>query len=270
MDLGEPIATGRTAEIFPWNGGQILKLYRREWPSSAVEHEARVARAVRDAGLPAPPVGDLVQIAGRAGLIFDRCGGRDLTSSMSRRPWRMRHGARLLARLHVQIHDAAVPALPSQREWLARRIGEATMLPLAVRQAALDALAAQPAGDRACHGDFHPGNVLLTRDAALVIDWPLVTSGNPVADVAQTSLLLTSAAPLSGRSAFLLRAPPLERARRWFCDLYLAAYTSTRTVCPRSLAEWTPLVAAARLADRVPGEIEPLHRIVLDSFPAAA
>jgi len=33
MDKGELIAEGRTAEVYAWREGQVLKLYRSWWPS---------------------------------------------------------------------------------------------------------------------------------------------------------------------------------------------------------------------------------------------
>src|SRR4030095_15455198 len=57
-----------------------------------------------------------------------------------------------------------------------------------------------PAGDRLCHGDFHPGNLLVCADRVSVIDWPNATRGVPEADYARTMLLLEQADPLPGTS----------------------------------------------------------------------
>ena len=48
------------------------KLFREWFSLSAIEHEARVARIVHESGLPVPAVGDLVEIAGRHGLVYER------------------------------------------------------------------------------------------------------------------------------------------------------------------------------------------------------
>ncbi len=56
MTLGKPIALGRTAEVYPWADGQVLKLFRPRWGKQAAEFEARIARAVYAAGLPARPL----------------------------------------------------------------------------------------------------------------------------------------------------------------------------------------------------------------------
>ncbi len=47
-----------------------------------------------------------------------------------------------------------------------------------------------PDGDQVCHGDFHPDNIMLTPAGPRVIDWNNATSGNPLADIAWTSLIL--------------------------------------------------------------------------------
>ena len=53
-ELRRPIGAGRTAEVFAWGDGQILKLYRTDVPREWVGREAEVGRIVADAGLAAP------------------------------------------------------------------------------------------------------------------------------------------------------------------------------------------------------------------------
>jgi len=59
MHLGKPIALGRTAEIYAWEEGYIIKLFRDWMPATSVDYEARMARAVYAAGSPVPAVGRL-------------------------------------------------------------------------------------------------------------------------------------------------------------------------------------------------------------------
>lgn len=78
-----PIAQGRTAEIFPWNDRNILKLYRDWCPPDWVEYEARIARAVFEAGVPSPAAGEIVEINGRRGLIYERLEGISMPQDMN-------------------------------------------------------------------------------------------------------------------------------------------------------------------------------------------
>ncbi|MGA9349675.1 MAG: aminoglycoside phosphotransferase family protein, partial [Anaerolineae bacterium] len=60
ISLTTPIATGRTAEVYAWQDGQVLKLDRDWCPRAWVDYELRIARIVDAAGLAAPVPGDLV------------------------------------------------------------------------------------------------------------------------------------------------------------------------------------------------------------------
>ena len=70
--LGAPIARGRTAELYGWQPGQVLKLFYADGSTSAVDNEARITQIVAATELPVPAVGDIVEIDGRYGLIYER------------------------------------------------------------------------------------------------------------------------------------------------------------------------------------------------------
>ncbi len=61
--------------------------------------------------------------------------------------------------------------LPSLRDLVRRKIDTAAELPVELADFALEKLDGLPDGDRLCHGDLHPGNLLLGRDGPAVIDW---------------------------------------------------------------------------------------------------
>ncbi|MBM3277789.1 MAG: phosphotransferase [Candidatus Handelsmanbacteria bacterium] len=102
-----------------------------------------------------------------------------------------------------------------------------------------------PAGDRLCHGDFHPGNLLLTPAGPVIIDWIDASRGNPAAGLARTSLLFrahmaTSPVPAAWR-------PILEG----FHHTYLAAYLDAAPQRQGEFRRWFPLMAAARLGEGI-------------------
>jgi aminoglycoside phosphotransferase (APT) family kinase protein len=189
LPLSSPIAEGRTAELFAWDAGHVLKLYREWCPPDWVEHEARVARAVTEANIPTPAAGEIVEVNGRRGLVYERVSGGSMLEDLNRHPWLLFRHARSLAELHVQINGLSITGLPSFKGGLEHAIRSAQSLPDDLRQRALLALENLPEGQSLCHGDFHPGNVLLTAQGPIVIDWMTAKSGSPWADVSRTSLL---------------------------------------------------------------------------------
>lgn len=68
-DIGQPIAYGRTAEIYAWHPGQVLKLFYDWFKLENIEKEARITQAVHASGLPVPAVGEIVRVNERYGEI---------------------------------------------------------------------------------------------------------------------------------------------------------------------------------------------------------
>src|SRR5437870_2394275 len=100
MQKGELIGTGRTAEVYAWGRGEVVKLYFSWWPQENIEYEAKIARAVVEAGVPAPKVGDILQVEGRTGLIYERIDGRSMLDVVLTEPDQSEPMARSLAHIH--------------------------------------------------------------------------------------------------------------------------------------------------------------------------
>ena len=157
MSLGKPLALGRTAEIYAWEEGQVLKLFKDWFSVDGVEYEAQISRAVHTSGLPVPAVGEIVEINGRLGLIYERVAGPSMLEYLLTKPWTYIREARILAELHADMHASNIlPELPSQRQRLEDKIRSAAVLPPDLREAGLRSLSQMPDGNRLCHGDFHP------------------------------------------------------------------------------------------------------------------
>ena len=136
---------------------------------------------VHTSGLSVPAVGEVVEINGRLGLIYERVVGPSMWEYMVTKPWMLLRETRVLADMHADMHASNIlPELPSQRQRLEDKIRSAAVLPPDLRQAALRSLGQMPDGDRLCHGDFHPGNILMTAHGPIIIDWPDATRGNPM------------------------------------------------------------------------------------------
>lgn len=260
MEKGALIGQGRTAEIFAWCDEEALKLFRPEFSSPAGSaYEAKMARAIFAAGAPCPKVGDVVEVDGRAGIIYERIEGPSLDEQIRAHPWRLARVASMLAETQAATHTRSLPTLPSLRETLQQKIQRATPLASAQRAAALRALEHLPDGSALCHGDFHLGNVLLSRRGPLVIDWENATSGHPLADVARTLLLL--------RMGWVYEKNPAQRlvlrgAIALLLAAYLRRYRQLRPATRQEINAWALPVAAGRLSEGVAQEEPQLLRLV--------
>jgi Ser/Thr protein kinase RdoA (MazF antagonist) len=185
-DPGVLIGRGRAADVYALNGRRVLRRYRTSYSCTA---EADLMRYLRQAGYPVPEV----LAADGADLVMERLTGRDMLADLARRPWRVARQARMLARLHDQLHQIAAPAE------LRRPFGS---------------------GDRVVHLDLHPINVMLTPGGPVVIDWTNAAAGPAGADVAMADLIVASS-DIDDLPAWL--RPATEGLRRIFLWRFRAA-----------------------------------------------
>ena len=246
--LNKPIAHGRTADIYDWDNGHILKLFHNWFGLDNIEYELKIARAVHSSGVKAPAVGELIEFEGRNGLIYERAAGESMLTMFQRKPWMVFVYSRILARLHAQMHDRSFEAdVPDQYSKLQYKINNADVLPASLKTALLTALDSMPKGDRVCHGDFHLANVLLSANDASVIDWIDASRGNPLADVARTTIIFIGAAETQQiPNLFLKMFIKIAHAK------YLREYFRLRPNGMDEYRRWLPIVAAARLSEGMP------------------
>jgi aminoglycoside phosphotransferase (APT) family kinase protein len=116
------------------------------------------------------------------------------------------------------------------------------------------ALETLPRGDRLCHGDFHPGNVLVASgggdggDRPIAIDWTGASRGDPAADVARSFLIIRFGGLTPDATPAVAALARVGRRLLW------RGYASAYAIDRAALARWLPVVAAARLAEGIDGE----------------
>jgi len=252
------IAEGREAEIFAWEDGSVLRLFRDARSERSVEREAAAMRAGRSVLPLVPAVLGRVEIEGRPGLVVERVDGPDLLTLLARRPWQVWRVGAICGNLHADLHEiVAPPEVPALRALIPAALPG---VPPHVAEVALRELASLPDGDRLCHGDFHPGNVLMSAHGPVVIDWPNAVRCDPIADHSRTLLLLQLGALPPG-TPIVVRVGAAF-ARRLVRASYVRTYRRRRQVDAELLRRWTVVVAAARLTEDIPGERPGILRLL--------
>lgn len=258
------IGAGRQAEILEWGEGRALKLYRRAEAEGDARLEAENTRCAHRAGASAPAVYEAVSLEGRPGVVYERVEGPTMLARLIAQPWRVNGLARQMAEVHAHMHRCSGAGLPAQADrvrGLAQWIAAQSIFAPALKATLLRAAHALPDGDRLCHGDLHPDNVLLTARGPRVIDWMNAWCGHPLADVARTSVILSLGDPPPG---FVQRVF-IAVFRSLFQALYLRHYFDAQTDYARAdLRAWELPLAVARLADGIAEERARLMRFITD------
>lgn len=260
IESEKPIAMGRTAEIYSYGEGKIVKLFFSTTPQSWIDKEIEIGRYIQEAKLPVPKVYEKVAIDYREGIVYEKIKGPALLNELATKPWNVVKYSRLLAKLHVKIHEVQAPEnLETQREWATGGIPTTDKLSNNLKENILRLLDKLPDGNKLCHGDFHPGNIILTKSGPVIIDWMTVSKGVPSGDVARTLTILEAAKAPEGTPLRWL----LEWIRKKFLASYLKTYLQLSPDIKESLGAWQSVMAANFLSDvSILGEEADLHTII--------
>jgi hypothetical protein len=240
--IGRLLAVGNVAEVFEW-GSRVMKLYKATAAKPAAFREAAIHAAVEAMGLPLPKIWSVQQIGCRWGIEFDRVRQTSFAEKMLGDSDEVPRYIESMVRLHMRIHAHGAAQFADLKLKLANNIAATELLDQRRKRDLLDGIVDMPDGDRLCHGDFHPLNILGEASQPVIIDWPDARRGDPAADLC--------------RSYLLMKLHVAEIA-----SIYLDAYCRAANMSRQAVIGWLPYVAAARLAEDVPRERDDLLKFV--------
>ena len=119
-------------------------------------------------------------------------------------------------------------------------------------------------GEQLCHGDYHPDNLIMTGNDLKIIDWTVASAGNPIADLALTSVLLQLGALPPDTPLFTRRA--VSMGRKLFHHCYLSHYLKLNPGHKNEYKKWLLPVAIGRLHEGIEEEQDRLLAFIQKSY----
>lgn len=222
MKLGKIVGAGNTASVYEWEEGKVLKLFHQGYPDGAVELEYNNAMAVRDMNFAKPKAYEMISYEGRRGIVYDRVEGESLLDRVMR-TGDIRECAIRMAKLHKEILRNTTGNVSNYKDFLKFCIPK-SLLTIDQQEEILQTIHKLPAGNILCHGDFHPGNILMSGGDTYVIDFMNICHGDPLYDIARTVFLVeyTPVPPESDDKDGILHL------KKSLADLYLTQMNVTR------------------------------------------
>jgi len=241
----EKIGQGATAEVYRYNEKNIIKIFNKEIPEASVHRECEINQCVQGLGIKVPEFGGQVVKDGRLAIVMEYIDGKSLFHTMFEPGVDLIQLAGDFALLHYSIHQCKNIPLVSSKSILAKHITDSDELEPDMIEKVLRLLDTLPEGNSLCHNDFHPDNIIVSKKGFYIIDWCDSSIGDPLADVARTSLVFDCVAlpdniPMDMHDS-------INQMRKYFGTLYESAYTKLMGVEMLPLMEWKVVVAAHRI-----------------------
>lgn len=247
MQPGDLVAVGRTSDVYEFGSDDVIKVSRPHVPDEWARLEADFTVAIGALDIPAPKVVDVVDVDGRTAIVFRRVHGQTMWQRMLDEPSRIDDLVALLAETHRRILAAGPPdGVEGLVDRVGRKIEAVEQVTSDERREALATLRELPKGAALLHGDLHPGNVLMSDDGPVVIDWFDASIGHPIADVVRSSLLMR---PLGDRGdSPHLPDGDVDTLLRVH-DAYVGAMSDVVDAPAHQLRRWEAVIAISRLAE---------------------
>ncbi|MFX1280496.1 MAG: aminoglycoside phosphotransferase family protein [Promethearchaeota archaeon] len=265
MEKGEIIGKGRTAEVIFWGNNKVLKLFYRDFSSESIDYQYKVDLLVGKIFPNCPKVFDKIEERSRIGIIYEYIEGKELREIMGRKIKTVGKALRMLAEVHSDLHKFEVADIHTQKEAFSIAIQKTDLLDKNQKKKILAYLEKLSDGNKICHGDFHPENVLVSNGKFYVMDWGITYSGNPIGDVARTFYILKYG--LAPSDEYTLRKSIIhrfffKRIKSLIANTYLKRYKELTGISLKEIKKWDLIIFAARLRDPVPLEYDFLLEMI--------
>lgn len=238
------IAKGASAELFDIGNGQALKLFRDSVSDEMIAREAEASIHAGACGVPTAAAIGRQAWDGRRGIVYPRLEGVTVMDWIRRNPIRAGWALDRMGAIHGAMHKAGGWTLRSLKQVLATDIAYGPA-PDALQRAAIAYLHMLPDGEALTHGDFHLGNVMMTPQGMMVIDWSKAAAGHPAADAVRSEMLMRFGIGPTDWATNLWRDWAAGRLRK--------SYLGSSAVTAQDMERWRPVVALAWLRARDAG-----------------
>ena len=227
MKLDRVLAVRNNKTIYR-DGDDCVKVFGDDFAKDDVLAEALNQARVEHTGLNIPKIKAVTMIDGKWAIVSEYIKGKTLDRLMAENPDKKHEYMEMFVDLQIKVQSCTCPLLPKLKDKMSRKISQAD-LDATTRYDLHTRLEGMPKHHKLCHGDFNPGNIIITDDGTpYILDWSHATQGNASADVARTYLLFWLNGDIDGAEEYL--------------DLFCAKSGTDK----QYVQKWMPIVAASQ------------------------
>ncbi|KAA9010844.1 aminoglycoside phosphotransferase family protein [Sphingobium limneticum] len=238
------LASGASAELFDIGEGRVIKLFRDSVSEEMIAREADASVHAGACGVPTAAAIERRTWDGRRGIVYPRLEGGTVMDWIRRNPMRAGWALGRMGDIHAAMHRAGGGTLRPLKQVLATDIAYGPA-PVALQRAAIAYLDMLPDGEALTHGDFHLGNVMMTPQGMMVIDWSKAAAGHPAADGVRSEMLMRFGIGPTDWVTNLWRD--------WAAGRLGKSHMKSSAVSAHDINAWRPVVALAWLRARDAG-----------------
>ncbi|MCI2068295.1 MAG: phosphotransferase [Bacilli bacterium] len=270
-ELGEPLFTSRSSNVFLYKEGVMLKLFFKEVDPQMIENEFINTTEAFEKGVSQVECYGKVEVEGRKGLLLKRFMGQTLIARGLKKPFTIPSIPKIMASQQIKMHQAHAEKIRSYKELVNFALNSKGLSFLSAEEKAKaeKMISKLPDGDSILHLDYHPDNIMANKKEVTIIDWMTAAKGVPAADVAATLFLLNEGEMIPGLNKLV--AGILQFLRKKICAKYVKIYKKKTGMTNEEIAPWRFPFLIVRLGVwNIPSEEKMLQEKILQAISKEA
>ncbi|HOT30765.1 MAG TPA: phosphotransferase [Petrotogaceae bacterium] len=261
MHIEKCIGTGRTADVYEYGKEYIIKLFKSGFRVGSEGKNSKTINSLES--IRSPKLIDIIEIKGNQAIVYEKIIGPTMMEKILCEPQNQSYYADMLAHIQYQMHKEVSSLKPNLKEEIKKKIRSSSKIRDSVKDYALKKTEIINSSCAICHYDFHPGNIVLSENGPVIIDWANVLIGDERADVSRTSLMLRAHISQNGIKPYSIAE---FSENNDFHSRYLKTYIKNGSIDIEELSEFEVITASVRLAEDIKEENDFLQEIIKNSI----
>jgi hypothetical protein len=246
MKIGQLLGVGNTASVYDWGKSEVIKIFHDQMGAiHEATKEAQNAEIINKLNLRAPRFSGIMEYEGRTCLIYEKVEGPTMLTYIEPTKLFVSYYAKLMVQIHFELHQVEIDVNSNLKTEMSKSIINTGVITEPEKASVLEILGTLPEGKVLCHYDFHPGNIILSPNGPVIIDWLNALVGHQLADVTRTFMLINSNALPPNAPIWLIE----REYRELFGEEYLGEYFKPSGINRSTLDEWLIPTFAARISE---------------------
>ncbi|MFI3215102.1 MAG: phosphotransferase [Eubacteriales bacterium] len=190
LDESKMIGCGATGAVYQYQDDSIVKLYFSSSALEDIEREKKYAREAFILGIPTAISLGIVKVGEKYGLEYEFIKSRSMSGEIMANPQETETLVNQLVdvakTLHTTSHKSGsrTSIFDSTKAFFLQHIAINPLFSLEEKELCVQFIESIPDRDTLIHGDFHPGNIMLSGGEAMLIDIADISYGHPIFDLA--------------------------------------------------------------------------------------
>lgn len=252
------LTQGGEADIYEVDTKNILRVVRKDI-SDRFKNEKIIFPILQQYNILTPKLYDYLEIENKQAELMERIKGITFSDYLIKNPFTLKSSISKFAQIHSHILKIETKEnIPSIKEIMNSLANNPLDVEEYIFNRVMEILDELPDGDNICHGDFHPGNILVQDNKNYIIDWGNVHRGNYLSDIAHTYLLLSYVPKTPGQSK--VNHLITWVSGKWLAKIYFKKMKYLLNFQQQELEKWLIIMSLFRLYFGLPSEKKERYR----------